>query len=215
MPDGFKQELGGKLWLTVPLWPSTPSPYLLLSLSDGLMVSTGEIGSWLLYLDKILDPSPSLFAVIVGAVWTPWGGKGKVKAKSKGLASIHLTEWVKGNKWLSFDQLYIHLFSVTSVKDAGAYLWCTPALIKWKQKKKKRFFSSLGSLINEKLSICGRHHHASTSPPVVIIIAWNNVWDTVAEVWTTRAVENVEKCEIPPHLQSVPTHLAISSWRIF
>lgn len=142
------------------------------------------------------------------------GGKGKVKAKSKGLASIHLTEWVKGNKWLSFDQLYIHLFSVTSVKDTGAYLCCTRALIKWKQKK-KRFFSSLGSLINEKLSICGRHHHASTSPPVVIIIAGNNAWETVADVWTMRAVKSVEKCEIPPHAHSVPTHLAISSWRIF
>ena len=128
--DGFKQEPGGKLWLTVP--QHYPSPCLL-GLIDGLMVSTGEIGSWLLYLDKILDPSPSLFAVIAGAVWTLRGEKGKVKAKSKGSASIHLTEWVNGNKWLSFDRLYIHLFSVTTVKDTGAYLCCAPALIKWKQ----------------------------------------------------------------------------------
>lgn len=133
--DGFKQELGGKLWLTVPQCPHpTPSSHPhLLGLIDGLMVSTGEIGSWLLYLDKIWDPSPSLFAVIVGAVWTLWGERGNVKAKSKGSASIHLTERVNGNKWLSFDQLYIHLFSVTTVKDTGAYLCCTPAQIKWKR----------------------------------------------------------------------------------
>lgn len=111
---------------------SARSPWLL-GLIDGLMVSTGEIGSWLLYLDKILDPSPSLFAVIARAVWTVGGKKGKVKAKSKGSASIHLTEWVNGNKWLSFNRPYIHLFSVTAVKDTGAYLCCTPALFKWKQ----------------------------------------------------------------------------------
>lgn len=128
--DGFKQELGGKLWLTAP---QCHPPLQLLVLSDGLMVSTGEIGSWLFYLDKILDPSPSLFAVIAGAVWNLWGEKGKVKAKSEGSASIHLTEWVNGNKWLSFDRLYIHLFSVTTVKDTGACLCCTPALLKWKQ----------------------------------------------------------------------------------
>lgn len=145
MAEGFKQELGGKLWLTA----SQSSPPHLLGLSDGLMVSTGEIGSWLLYLDKILDPSPSLFAVIAGAGWTLWGGKGKVKAKSKGSASIHLTEWVNGNKWLSFDRLYIYLFSATTVKDTGAYPCCTPALIKWKQtgsrkkRKKKKKLSLL------------------------------------------------------------------------
>lgn len=40
------------------LSPPLSSPRLL-GLIDGLMVSTGEIGSWLLYLEKILDPSPS------------------------------------------------------------------------------------------------------------------------------------------------------------
>lgn len=51
----------------------------LFGLIDGLMVSTGEIGSWLLYLDKILDPSPSLFAVIARAVWTLWVGEKKAE----------------------------------------------------------------------------------------------------------------------------------------
>lgn len=55
------------------------------------------------------------------------GGESRVKAKSKGSASIHLTEWVKGNKWLSFDRPCIHLFGLTSVKDTEIYLCCAPA----------------------------------------------------------------------------------------
>lgn len=58
------------------------------------------------------------------------GKKGKVKAKSKGSASIHLTERVNGNKWLSFDRPCIHLFCVTSVKDTEIYLRSAPALRK-------------------------------------------------------------------------------------
>lgn len=136
------------------------------------MVSTGELGSWLLYLDKILDPSPSLFAVIAGLCVDSVGEKGKVKAKSKGSASIHLTEWVNGNKWLSFDQLYIRLFSVTTVKDTGASLRCISSLIKWKQTSSggKIPFCPF-SLIYVKLSICGQHHLQLS-----IIIAWNNAW---------------------------------------
>lgn len=108
-----------------------------LGLIDGLMVSTGEIGSWLLYLDKILDPSPSLFAVIARAAWTLWvGKKGKVKAKSKGSASIHLTERFNGNKWLSFDRPCIHPFSVTSAKDTEIYLCCSDKADLWLTKRK-------------------------------------------------------------------------------
>lgn len=174
--DDFKQELGGKLWLTVPQCPHFP---YLFGLSDGLMVSTGELGSWLLYLDKILDPSPSLFAVIAGLCVDSVGGKGKVKAKSKGSASIHLTEWVNGNKWLSFDQLYIHLFSVTTVKDTGAYLNCIPALIKWKQSSGEKknsitpfcLLAPLSMSSSPSVSSITMHsHHLQLS----IIIAWNN-----------------------------------------
>lgn len=65
------QMVLNKSWVVSFDWQhlSAPSPWLL-GLIDGLMVSTGEIGSWLLYLDKILHPSPSLFAVIARAVWT-------------------------------------------------------------------------------------------------------------------------------------------------
>lgn len=74
------QMVLNKSWVVSFDWQhlSAPSPWLL-GLIDGLMVSTGEIGSWLLYLDKILHPSPSLFAVIARAVWTLRVGEKKAK----------------------------------------------------------------------------------------------------------------------------------------
>lgn len=116
------------------LGPPTPQ---LLGLIDGLMVSTGEIGSWLLYLDKILDPSPSSISRNCESSEGSTGERGKKRAewkpKSKDLASKHLTEWVDGNKWLSFDRSYIHLFSGTAEEDTRADLRCTLAAPrKWK-----------------------------------------------------------------------------------
>lgn len=79
---------------------SVPPFPCFLGLIDGLMVSTGEIGSSLLYLDKILDPSPSLFAVIARAVWTLWVGGGGRQSKSqiKRLSFNPLDRAVNGNK---------------------------------------------------------------------------------------------------------------------
>ena len=45
--------------------------------ADGLMVSTGEIGSHLSYLDRISEASPSLFAVIARVAPTQRVGEEK------------------------------------------------------------------------------------------------------------------------------------------
>lgn len=167
--DGFKQELGGKLWLTVPQCPPPPS------WSHWWLNGVNR-------RDRVLTPlsgpnlGPITFSVCsnCGSTVDSAGEKGKVKAESKGSASIHLTGWVNGNKWLSFDRLYIHLFSVTTVKDTGAYLCCTPDKMKteWCFRKREKEntiapFCLLGPLSMKSYPSVASVIAHSTPPPVV------------------------------------------------
>lgn len=132
--------------------------------------------------DRVLTPlsgpnlGPITFSVCsnCGSTVDSAGEKGKVKAESKGSASIHLTGWVNGNKWLSFDRLYIHLFSVTTVKDTGAYLCCTPDKMKteWCFRKREKEntiapFCLLGPLSMKSCPSVASVIAHSTPPPVV------------------------------------------------